>query len=105
MKYKHSRYSRCNEVLNKCKNQHLFKTKYKESEGRKFMVSALVLAGGKGKRMKADISKQFIILNGKPILYYTLKRFIDCESIDKIVLVLPKDEVEYCKENILKKYR
>ena len=68
------------------------------------MVSALVLAGGKGKRMKADISKQFIILNGKPILYYTLKRFIDCESIDKIVLVLPKDEVEYCKENILERY-
>ena len=36
------------------------------------MVSAIILAGGKGKRMGTDISKQYIDLNGKPILYYTL---------------------------------
>lgn len=68
------------------------------------MVSAIVLAGGKGKRMGLDISKQFVELKGKPILYYTLKKFIDNKYIDEIILVLSKDEIEYCTEEILKKY-
>lgn len=67
-------------------------------------VSAIILAGGKGKRMKANISKQFIILKDKPILYYTLYRFIKNPNVDNIVLVLPKDEIEYCKKNIIEKY-
>lgn len=67
-------------------------------------VSAIILAGGKGKRMKANISKQFIMLKDKPILYYTLYRFIKNPHVDNIVLVLPKDEIEYCKKNIIEKY-
>lgn len=67
-------------------------------------VSAIILAGGKGKRMKANISKQFIMLKDKPILYYTLYRFIKNPNVDNIVLVLPKDEIEYCKKNIIEKY-
>ena len=67
--------------------------------GMNFMkVSAIILAGGKGKRMKANISKQFIMLKNKPILYYTLDRFIKNPNVDNIVLVLPKDEIEYCKK-------
>ena len=62
------------------------------------MISAIILAGGKGKRMGSDISKQFIVVNGKPILYYTLTKFLKCKSIDNIILVLPKDEIEYCKK-------
>ena len=58
------------------------------------MVSVIVLAGGRGKRMGADKSKQYIELNGKPILYYTLKKFIDNKLIDKVILVIPKDEVK-----------
>lgn len=68
------------------------------------MVSAIILAGGRGKRMESKVSKQYIEIKGKPILYYTLKRFIDCNFIDNIILVLPKDEIEYCKNEILKKY-
>lgn len=68
------------------------------------MISALILAGGKGKRMQSDVSKQFIIINGKPLLYYTIMRFVRCDLIDKIVLVLPKDEVDYCEKNIVQKY-
>ena len=37
------------------------------------MISAIILAGGKGKRMNSSVSKQFIEVKGKPILYYTLK--------------------------------
>lgn len=68
------------------------------------MVYAIILAGGKGKRMGFKISKQYIELREKPILYYTLTKFINCKDINKIVLVLPKDEIDYCKKNILDKY-
>lgn len=68
------------------------------------MNSVIILAGGKGKRMGTDISKQFINVKDKPILYYTLKKFIDNKNIDNIVLVLPSDEIEYCKREVLDKY-
>ena len=66
------------------------------------MVSAIVLAGGRGKRMGSVQSKQYINLNGKPILYYTLKQFIKNKFIDKIVLVVPEDESDYCKKKYWK---
>lgn len=68
------------------------------------MISAIILAGGKGKRMGSAISKQFIDIKGKPIIYYTLKKFSKNKKIDNIIVVLPEDEVKYFKENILKKY-
>ena len=67
------------------------------------MISAIILAGGKGKRMGADISKQFIKLKDKPILYYTIKRFSECKDINRIILVLPKDEIDYCKKEVIDK--
>lgn len=67
-------------------------------------VSAIILAGGKGKRMGKDISKQFILVKNKPIIYYTIKKIINCKLIDEIILVLPKDEIEYCKKEVLEKY-
>ena len=68
------------------------------------MISAIILAGGKGKRMNSSISKQFIEIKGKPIIYYTIKKFNDNKKIDNIVIVLSEDEIEYFKENILNKY-
>jgi 2-C-methyl-D-erythritol 4-phosphate cytidylyltransferase len=68
------------------------------------VVSAIVLAGGRGKRMGSVQSKQYINLNGKPILYYTLKQFIKNKFIDKILLVIPEDESDYCKKEVLEKY-
>lgn len=68
------------------------------------MVSAIVLAGGRGKRMGYAQSKQYIDLNGKPILYYTLKQFIINDLIDNIILVVPEDEAYYCKSEVLDKY-
>lgn len=68
------------------------------------MNSAIILSGGRGKRMGASVSKQFIEVKGKPILYYTLKKFIENDLINEIILVLPKDEIEYCKKEILEKY-
>lgn len=68
------------------------------------MITAILLAGGKGTRMGTNKSKQFIELHGKPILYYTIKLFLDNDLIDDIILVLSKDDIEYCKNEVLKKY-
>ena len=68
------------------------------------MVSAIVLAGGRGKRMGSVQSKQYIDLNGKPILSYTLNHFINNKNIDKVILVIPEDELEFCRNEVLDKY-
>ncbi|MDF2503725.1 2-C-methyl-D-erythritol 4-phosphate cytidylyltransferase [Clostridium sp.] len=65
---------------------------------------AIVLAGGKGKRMGREINKLFIKLNDKPILAYTLEAFENNECIDTVILVAAKDEVEYCRSEIILKY-
>ena len=67
-------------------------------------TAVIILAGGRGTRMQSDKSKQFIEVKGRPIIYYTLKRFEENKDIDKIILVLPEDEVAYCRENVLEKY-
>ena len=56
---------------------------------------ALIVAGGKGERMNADIPKQFLLLNGTPILMHTLKQF---SHFEEIVLVLPLTQFEYWQE-------
>ena len=65
--------------------------------------TAIVLAAGRGSRMKSDIQKQYMSLQGKPILYYSLKAFED-SFVDRIVLVTGQDELSYCKKEIVEKY-
>lgn len=67
-------------------------------------VVAVILAGGKGSRMGADISKQFIEINEKPIIYYTIKTFEQCKEIDEVILVLQKNEIDYFNSNILNRF-
>ena len=64
---------------------------------------AIVLAAGSGSRMQADVKKQFLELAGKPILYYSLNAFQN-SFIDEIILVTSKEDIEYCKNEIVKKY-
>lgn len=66
---------------------------------------ALIVAAGKGTRMGTKVSKQFIEIDDKPVLYYTLRAFSDCDLIDEIYLVLSKNDVEYCESHILDKYK
>ncbi len=68
------------------------------------MAIAIVLAGGSGSRMKSDVAKQFMLLNGKEILYYSLKTFQDNDNISDIILVARPEDMEYCKSNIVEKY-
>ena len=64
---------------------------------------AIILAAGKGKRMGTDIPKQYIEINGYPILYYTIRAFEE-SFIDEIILVTGKGEEDFCKEKIVDKY-
>ena len=64
---------------------------------------AIVLAAGSGSRMNADVKKQFLELAGKPILYYSLNAFQN-SFIDEIILVTSKEDIELCKNEIVKKY-
>ncbi len=52
---------------------------------------AVIVAGGSGTRMGADVPKQFLLLAGRPVLMHTLERFVSCECI----LVLPDSQIEY----------
>ena len=55
-------------------------------------VCAVVPAGGLGTRMGGTVPKQFLNLNGKPILYYTLKALQESGLISELILVVPKKE-------------
>lgn len=66
-------------------------------------ITAVILAGGKGKRMGESISKQYLKLEGKPVLYYSLKAFEDSMA-DEIILVVAKGEEEYCRKEIVEYY-
>ena len=65
--------------------------------------AAVVLAGGSGKRMHADVPKQYMTLCGHPLLYYSLRAFED-SFIDDIVLVTAAGEEEHCRETIVERY-
>ena len=54
------------------------------------MVTGLILAAGAGKRFGSEKPKQFCILNKRPVLFYTIKAFVDAKCCDNIVLVLSK---------------
>lgn len=66
-------------------------------------VIGIVLAAGQGKRMNTTISKQFLVLRDKPILYYSLKAFND-SSVEEIILVVKDDQIDYCREHIVEAY-
>lgn len=65
--------------------------------------TAIVLAGGTGKRMHSHIHKQYLELAGNPVLYYALKAFEESDVTD-IVLVTGADEKTYCQREIIEKY-
>lgn len=54
----------------------------------KFQYTAIIVAGGTGTRMGGNIPKQFLLLDGTPIIVHTLKRFLHFEENLKIALVL-----------------
>jgi len=66
---------------------------------------AIIPAAGIGARMGSNKPKQFIDLCGKPILAVTLSHFQQCNLVDKIVVVVSKDDVDYCRREIVDRYK
>jgi 2-C-methyl-D-erythritol 4-phosphate cytidylyltransferase len=65
------------------------------------MVTAIIVAAGKGTRMREGQRKQYLLLAGLPILTRTLVVFDKCEEIKQVILVIPPDDFSYCRKNIL----
>jgi len=66
-------------------------------------VTAIILAAGQGKRMNMPVAKQFIMLEEKPVIYYSVKAFEE-SCVDDIILICGQGQVSYCKDHILKSY-
>lgn len=66
--------------------------------------TAIVLAAGQGKRMGSAVQKQYIELNEKPVICYTLDNFEQSEIIDNIIMVVGAGQEEYVREHILIPY-
>ena len=65
--------------------------------------TAIILAAGSGKRFSAKKKKQFVELFEKPLLYYSLKAFSE-SKVDEIIVVTSKDDIDFVREDIVKKY-
>jgi 2-C-methyl-D-erythritol 4-phosphate cytidylyltransferase len=67
-------------------------------------TAAIITAAGAGIRMGGDLAKQFMDLEGRPLLAVTLECFDLSPDIEGIVLVVPAGKVDYCRDEIVKKY-
>jgi len=65
------------------------------------MNIALIVAGGSGARMQSDRRKQYLELQGVPVIVHTLRVFDTSVLIDRIVLVVPKDDQDFCRDELL----
>lgn len=68
------------------------------------MNGVVIVAAGTGSRMNMGINKQFIKLEGKEIIAYTIEKFYNNSNIEDIVVVVKEDEFEFFKKEILDKY-
>lgn len=68
------------------------------------MISVIILAGGVGSRLKSVIPKQFIEINGCPIIAHTIRNFECNPQVDNIIIVCLENWIDYAKD-IIKKYK
>ena len=60
-------------------------------------IYGIFVAGGSGTRMGGEVPKQFLLLDGKPILQWTIERFLEAEPEMKIITVLPRTHFQTWK--------
>ena len=76
----------------------------RQTDNRKSYNAAIVLAAGQGKRMGTKVQKQFLEIEGRPVLYYSLEAFETSSVIDEVILVVGDGLSEYCQNEIVAKY-
>lgn len=67
-------------------------------------VGVVIPAGGRGVRLGGDVPKQFLLLNGKPILQHSIEKFESLPAVNEIVVVVPADQIRRA-EKVLQKAR
>ena len=66
------------------------------------MNIAIILSGGVGSRMGLNIPKQYVMVNGQPVLNYCLRTFLDNENVDVLVVGVADEWIDFVKENVAK---
>lgn len=66
------------------------------------MVNAIIVAAGLGRRMGADINKQFLKIKNIPIIIHTLEKFYNIDEIDNIIIAIRKDDEDFIKDLLFK---
>jgi 2-C-methyl-D-erythritol 4-phosphate cytidylyltransferase len=61
-------------------------------------IYAIIVAGGSGKRMGSSIPKQFLLLDGKPVLMHTISRFVAAYPEVECIVVLPESQIEFWRK-------
>ncbi|WP_300674465.1 2-C-methyl-D-erythritol 4-phosphate cytidylyltransferase [Desulfoluna sp.] len=64
-------------------------------------IAAIIVAGGQGLRMGSALRKQYLALDGIPILVRTLSAFLVCPQIDRVVLAAPEDDFPFIQSHLL----
>src|SRR5690554_3979602 len=64
------------------------------------LLGAVIVAAGRGTRMGTKESKQFLPINGKPILVYTLEAFEKADQVSSVVLVVSQEDIVHCQTYI-----
>ena len=76
-----------------------------ETENKKtFKNIAVVVAGGKGLRMQSTVKKQFIDLEGVPVIVRTLGVFDTHCRVDEIILVVPEQDLDFTCNDLLHRF-
>ena len=70
----------------------------RDRDGKKFFNSVVLLAAGSGSRFAADRQKQFVEIEGMPVVVRSAKLFNDCDLVSEIVVVTVGNEVDGCRK-------
>lgn len=67
--------------------------------------TAILLAAGSGSRMKSPVAKQFMLLKGRPLIWYSLNAIEKSKIIDDCIVVAAPDQMDYMRKEIIQKYK
>lgn len=65
------------------------------------MICAVIVAGGSGSRMNSAVKKQYLRLDGVPIVGHTLRAFDRCHDLDRMILVVPESDLDRCRADVV----
>ena len=68
-------------------------------------VRVVIAAAGKGSRMQSMTNKQYMLLNSRPVLAYSLDFFEKMDIVEEIVVVCGENELDFCQKEIIQRYK